>query len=156
MSIPTVAELILAFDLRRQSDIALSENRIYGQNSIETLLPGLILAFPQIKSWQGRNAILFEITRYARTHHDVVGLALSAAHDSAYMVRMQACGIMAYSLDKAAIPTLQELFQHRNAKTREDAAAAIDAIEHNNHHYWIDRDHSGGYWIVNPSDQPAV
>lgn len=37
--------------------------------------------------------------------------------------------------------------------TAEDAAAAIDAIERQNHHLFVDRDHSGRVrWSVNPDD----
>src|SRR5262249_30818133 len=115
---------------------------------LESLIPGLIAAYPKIKNWLGRNAILFWLIRFARTRPEVVELAILGLHDSAYLVRMQACSILAYSLRKECISHLQTLLQHRNQKTRDDAAAAIDAITHQNHHYWIDRKHSGSaFWL---------
>jgi HEAT repeat protein len=107
------------------------------------LLPQLISAFPRIRNAQGRNIILFTMLRHARSEPAVLELAMQAASDPAYLVRMQACGILAYALDRRAIPCLAALLTHRDAKTREDAAAAIAAIEAGNHHLWIDRDGAG-------------
>jgi len=51
------------------------------------------------------------------------------------------------------IPHLKELLKHSDAKTVEDAAAAIDAIKSKNHHYFGERSHSGmSFWTVNPED----
>jgi hypothetical protein len=67
------------------------------------------------------------------------------------MVRKRACSILAYSLRQDAVPHLEHLLCHRDQKTRDDAAAAIDAIKHRNHHYWVDRDQSGRvFWKVGP------
>jgi hypothetical protein len=39
-------------------------------------------------------------------------------------------------------------------RTVEDARAAIDAIARKNHHYFVDRTHSGrSFWVVNPEDE---
>ena len=54
--------------------------------------------------------------------------AILALDDSAYMPRMQATGILAYSLRPDAVEHLERLLKHRDPKTRDDAAAAIDAI----------------------------
>jgi len=68
---------------------------------------------------------------------------------------MHALAIIAYSQRRDLLPALLPLLDHRDKKTQADAAAAIDAIEQQNHHYWMDRDHSGRmFWVVNPSDDP--
>jgi hypothetical protein len=70
------------------------------------------------------------------------------------MVRYRACGLCAYSLRQEALPSLQSLLSHKDGKTVEDAVAAIEAIEQQNHHLFVDRTHSGrSFWIVNESDQ---
>ena len=38
---------------------------------------------------------------------------------------------------------LEALRDHSDARTAEDARAAIDAIRSQNHHYFIDRQHTG-------------
>jgi hypothetical protein len=56
-------------------------------------------------------------------------------------------------LRRDAIPHLQKLLSHEDPKTIEDAKAAIYAIRHQNHHYFMDRRHSGSTrWIVNEED----
>jgi HEAT repeat protein len=153
MALPTVEELVAALDQKRQSDLGEAEGRLFKEHGLEALVPGFIAAFPKIKNSAGRNSILFWIARFTRKRPEIVDLALLALRDPAYMVRMQACGILAYSLRKDCIPHLEELLKHKNQKTRDDAAAAIDAIKHQNHHYWIDSDHTGkAFWTVNPED----
>lgn len=74
--------------------------------------------------------------------------------DRSYMVRYRACGLLAYSLRREALPPLQTLSAHADRRTAEDAAAAIDAIEHRNHDYFADRGHTGrSFWAVNDSDR---
>jgi len=61
--------------------------------------------------------------------------------------------LLAYSLRKDALAKLRPLLQHSDPRTREDARAAIDAIEKRNHHLYVDRDHSGrARWVVNEGD----
>jgi hypothetical protein len=70
-------------------------------------------------------------------------------------VRYRGCCILAYSLRRDAVPALQQLLSHSDTKTADDAMAAIDAIKHRNHHYFVDRDHSGRmFWEVQPGDRP--
>ena len=154
MTGPSTAEIVLALDHKTGGAVDEGASRVFRGNSFGSLLPQLIAAFPQIRNAHGRNMILYTMLRHARTEPSIVDLALHAASDPAYLVRMQACGILAYALDRRAIPTLTALLTHRDAKTREDAAAAIDAIGRGNHHLWVDRDGAGGYWVVNRSDDP--
>jgi hypothetical protein len=155
MELPTVGELVAAYDQKRHTDLGEAQSRLFNQYGLEALIPGLVAAYPKIKNWPGRNAILFRLVRLARKRPDVVELAILGLRDSAYLVRMQACSILAYSLRKECRSHLQALLTHKNQKTRDDAAAAIDAIKHQNHHYWFDRKHSGtAFWTVNPEDAP--
>jgi hypothetical protein len=81
-----------------------------------------------------------------------LGPAVALGHRS-YMVRYRACMVLAYSLRREAISALQSLLQHADARTREDAVRALDAIQHQNHHYFVDTQHSGRtFWVVNETD----
>ena len=61
---------------------------------------------------------------------------------------------LAYALRADALPALEALRQHADARTREDADRAIDAIRNQKHHYFVDRDHSGrSFWVVNEADK---
>ena len=79
----------------------------------------------------------------ARDGEAAFRLGLRALGDRSYMVRYRACMVLAYSLRPAAFPALEALRSHADARTREDAERAIDAFVHRNHHYFVDRDHSG-------------
>jgi HEAT repeat protein len=148
--LPKVDALVAAIDQKSQADSDKGTGGLLREHGLEELVPGFIAAYPKIKNWAGRNSVLFWLIRFARKRPEVVELALTGLRDSAYMVRMQACAILAYALRRDAIPPLEELLSHRNQETRADAAAAIDAIKHKNHHYWVDRDHSGKVrWEVN-------
>ena len=83
-------------------------------------------------------------------------LGLAACGDKATLVRYRACGLLAYSLRADALPTLEAMLRHRDRRTAEDAAAAIDAIRSRNHHYFIDREHTGRiFWQVGDGITPA-
>jgi hypothetical protein len=152
--LPAVDKLVAEFDDQRQAVVDKALGRLWKAHGLEALIPGFVAAYPRIKSWRGRNVILFTLIRLARKCPEVVDLALAGLRDRAYLVRMQACAILVYSLRRDAIPPLEELLRHRNQETRADAAAAIDAIKRRNHNYWVDRDHSGNVgWTVNPEDE---
>jgi hypothetical protein len=122
----------------------------------EQVIPYLLEAYPTIRKWQGRAALVFHSTRFARTNEGAFQLGLIACEDKATVVRYRACGLLAYSLRVEAIPQLKALLKHRDKKTVEDAAAAIDAIKRQNHHYFIDRNHTGQiFWQVKDEDAPV-
>jgi hypothetical protein len=76
-----------------------------------------------------------------------------ADEEAAWSVRYRACGLLAYSLRADALPELEPLLGHRDQRTVEDARAAIDAIRSHNHHFFVDRGHSGrSFWEVNKGD----
>ena len=120
------------------------------------VVPYLLEAYPTTKRWQGRVALVFHSIRYARTSEAAFRLGLLACADKATLVRYRACGLLAYSLRIDAIPHLDALPTHRDTRTVGDAAAAIDAIERQYHHYFVDRNHTGQiFWRVNDEDTPA-
>lgn len=120
----------------------------------DLVVPHLLAAYPTTKKWQGRVALVFHSTRFARKSEDAFQLGVRACNDKSTLVRYRACGLLAYSLRMEAIPHLESLLAHPDSKTAEDAAAAIDSIRSQNHHYFIDRDHTGQmFWRVNDDDK---
>ncbi len=119
------------------------------------VLPDLAAAYPTFKTWQGRAALLYYSTPYARTHDESFRLACAALQDRSRVVRYRACGVLAYSLKAAALQPLQPLLTHADRNTVEDAKAAMDAITNGNHHRFMDRSHSGrSFWEVQKGDVP--
>lgn len=152
MALPTADEIVAALD--RKTDLGPAVSDLSWEHGLEALVPGFVAAYSHIRNAAGRNAVLFWLVRFARQYPEVVELAKVALSDPAYMPRMQACSILAYSLRRDAIPHLRPLLEHRNQKTRNDAKAAIDAIECQNHHYWFDRNHSGTFFWKVSSGRP--
>jgi hypothetical protein len=119
--------------------------------------PYFLESFPLFRKWQGRVALVFHATSYARESKEAFRLGLLAIQDRSTAVRYRGCGLLAYSLDKGAIEHLSPLLAHKDGRTVEDAAAAIHAIENRNHHFFVDRAHSGSvFWQVNESDSPHI
>lgn len=117
------------------------------------VVPYLAEAYPQFKKWQGRAALVFHATRYARVSESAFQLGIAALKDKATLVRYRACGLLAYSLNRDAIPFLEITASEVDAKTAGDAKAALLAIRHSNHHLFIDRSRTGqSFWVVNESD----
>ena len=117
------------------------------------VVPFLAEAYPKFRKWQGRVALVFHSIRYARSSDTAFQLGLSALQDRATLVRCRACALLAYSLRRDAIPHLEELLSYQDDKTVAKARAAIDAIKHQNHHFFLDRNHSGRvFWEVNEGD----
>ena len=115
----------------------------------EAVAPFLAEAFPGMKKWQGRVALVFHAVKFARTSEAAFRLGVLACQDRATRVRYRACGLLAYSQKREALPHLQALLRHEDPEAVEDARAAIDAIVRENHHYFIDRTHSGRlFWEV--------
>jgi hypothetical protein len=120
------------------------------------VVPYLAEAYGSFKKWQGRVSAVFHSIRYARVSEDAFRLGVGALSDKSTHVRHRACGLLAYSLRTDAIPHLEPLLRHADARTAADAKAAIDAIRRRNHHYFVDRDHSGrSRWQVNEGDVPG-
>lgn len=125
------------------------------RHAFETLVPRLIDAYPLVGRAFGRHILLRSLVCLARDRRDVVELAKQALADRSLLVRSEACAILAYSLSEHALPALEALRLHRDSKTRDEAAAAIDAIQRRNHHLFIDRGHTGtSFWVVRAGDVP--
>jgi hypothetical protein len=129
--LPTVDELVSGLDQKQESEVGHAQNRLFLPYGIEVLIPRLIEAFARIKSWRGRNVILFELIQFARKRPEVLQLALTGLKDAAFLVRMQSCIMLAYSQRDDMIPHLEQALSHKDKKTREYAAAAIDHIKNN-------------------------
>jgi hypothetical protein len=115
----------------------------------------LIEYFGRARKWQTRAAILHHLVGRARQDERVRELGRKALNDRSRVVRYRACAIAAYALRPDAVPALQALFNHPDRQTAEDARAACDAIAHQNHHYYVDRHHTGQmFWAV--GEQEAV
>jgi hypothetical protein len=121
-----------------------------------TVVPCLVEAYRTFKKAKGRVSLVFHATRHARTSEEAFRLGVEALSDKATLVRYRACGLVAYSQRPEALSHLKVLLAHPDARTVEDAKAAIDAISSRNHHYFVDRGHSGrSFWQVNEGDVSA-
>ena len=119
------------------------------------VVPYLAEAFPRAKRWQARTALVFHAIKHARASDAAFRLGLLALQDKSYMVRYRACMVLAYALNPDAVPALRLAAAHPDSRTAEDARAALEAIEHGNHHLFVDRTRSGrSFWEVNPGDVP--
>jgi hypothetical protein len=150
-----IQRLVAALDTRKTSDeeAAWSKLKSYGSN----VVPYLAAFYPRAKTWQGRASLVFHSTRYARESDSAFQLGLAALTDRSTVVRYRACGLCAYSLRTDALLALRALLGHKDSRTVQDASAAIDSIEQQNHHLFVDRTHSGrSFWIVNESDRQQV
>lgn len=107
------------------------------------VVPHLSSAYAGFRTWQGRASLVYHCLPYARTNDIAFRLGLAAATDRAKVVRYRAISLLAYAQRPEALPLLKTLLAHPSEETVADAAAAIDAIESRNHHYFHDRDHSG-------------
>ena len=118
-----------------------------------TVVPYLLEAYRTFRKSKGRVSLVFHAIRHARTSEEAFRLGIEALSDKATLVRYRACGLVAYSQRPEAIPHLKALLTHADARTVEDARAAIDAISSRNHHYFVDRGHSGrSFWQVTEGD----
>jgi len=107
-------------------------------------LPSLLLGrFRRARKAEERASCVYHATRYARTSADAVQLGREALNDRAHAVRYRACLLLAYSQEQGVLADLRAALLAAPASSREDITAAIDAIESRNHHYFVDRDHSG-------------
>jgi hypothetical protein len=107
--------------------------------------PRLLLdRYKSSKNWKARSSCVYHAIRYAKNNNDAFQIGLAAINDRSKIVRYRAFMLLAYSLNKKALADLQKVLDTSNDETTKgDALAAIDAIRNQNHHYFVDRDHSG-------------
>lgn len=117
------------------------------------VVPYLRAGYKRMTKANGRLSCVFHSIRFGRISEEAFLLGVEALSDRATLVRYRACGLLAYSLRKDAIPHLKLLLFHSDTKTVEDAKAAIESIKKSNHHLFVDRNHTGrSFWTVNPED----
>ena len=143
MKFPGAQEIAENYGLATSSQVGQFEQRLFHKYGEETLIPTLVAAFPLVRRASGRVAILARLLRYSRSHPQVASLAIEALADRGYKVREHACSLLAYSLRPDVLPALATTSIHKDSRTRVDALAAADTISHQNHNYYVDRDHSG-------------
>jgi hypothetical protein len=119
-------------------------------------LPFLREAFPETRRMEARISMVYEATFFARVSEDAFQLGVLGCRDRSKHVRDRACGVLGYSLRKDALPVLRPLLRANDDVTRKSAEAAIDAVKHQNHHLYWDRDRPRGrtFWTVNRGDDP--
>ncbi len=101
-------------------------------------------AYLLARKWQTRASCIYYSFRYARTDPAALELGIKALNDRSWPVRYRACMLLAIAQDKAALSHLRNLLETTTtARTKEDALAAINAIEQENVHLFVDRDNSG-------------
>jgi hypothetical protein len=121
-------------------------------------LPFLREAFPDTRRMEARISMVYEATFFARVSEDAFQLGLLGCRDRSKYVRDRACGVLAYSLRKDALPVLRPLLRADDDMTRVAAEGAVDAIKHQNHHLFWDQDGPRGQtsWVVNRGDAPEL
>jgi len=153
MSLPGIDEVISTYNQSRSSDIGHAEQVLSQRHGLEPLLPVLIEAYPHIRRGEGRAAILSWLTCYARSRPPSC-LGSSSAGGSRLPRARARLFILAYSLRADVLPRLALMQAHPDARTPADVAAAMDAISCGNHHFFVDRGHTGStFWEVS-CDQP--
>lgn len=107
-------------------------------------LPILLLhRFLVAKKWGHRASLVYHAVRFAKQSQEAVDLGLIAVKDKSKVVRYRGCMLLACSLRKDIVPKLCQLAGEAPEDTKADILAAIDAIEHDNQNYFIDREHTG-------------
>lgn len=121
------------------------------------LMPEFKSAYPRFKKSDGRIALVFYTTSFARVSEDAFDLGTSALKDRSKLVRDRACGLLAYSLRADAVGPLTETVNDPDLSVRQAAEAELIAIRAKNHHLFVDRTRSGkSFWVVNPEDKPQA
>jgi hypothetical protein len=142
-----IRALVLRLDTTSARDGEEAWARLRGLGA--TVVPYLLEAYRSFRQAKGRVSLVFHSIGHARTSEEAFRLGIEALSDKATLVRYRACGLLAYSQRADAIPHLKALLTHSDARTVEDARAAIDAISSRNHHYFVDRGHTGrSFWQV--------
>ncbi len=117
-------------------------NAIKELSKLGDKFPELLLQkYRKSTKWGERSSCVYHSIKYAKEHSSSFQLGIEATKDKSKHVRYRACMLLAVAQKQEAITYLERL--QNNADSASDALAAIDAIKHENHNYFIDRDHSG-------------
>ena len=139
MKTPAAEAIAAGYDQAPESASAAYAQSLWRSSEPCDLIPALVAAFPHIRRAWGRARILLSLIPYARVSPNAVGLAMRALTDRSYTVRHEACAVLAYSLDPAAIPALQAAAVASSERSSADMQAAVQAIIDRNHHLYVDR-----------------
>lgn len=132
-------------------DEAWAALRRYGDD----VAPYLAAEYDHANGAQARAHLIHHSIPFARRRGEAFRLGLHGLEDRAKSVRHEACALLAYAQRAEAMPALERLLEHKDADTRDDAVAALVALETGNHHYFRDRDRTDTiFWVVNPEDDP--
>ncbi len=102
----------------------------------------LLERFRTARKWAVRSSYVYHAVRYAKESQDAVELGKAAIKDKSKVVRYRGCMLLAYSLRSDILPELHRMAAEVPGDSCDDVLAVIDAIENQNHHYFVDRDHS--------------
>ena len=137
-------------DLDTARGVALDERRQdlipFGREICAHLAWGMA----RLKRQEARVALLYTAVKFARVEPEAVTAAIAALDARGAQVRRIACALLAFSLERSALPALRAraVIERRN-DIGADIATAISAIETGDHHRWVDRSGSGrSFWNV--------
>lgn len=134
-------------ELLRQLDGSGSEAERRAINQLRatrTPLPRLLLLkFRNSPKWRVRTACVYYCLAYAKTCDDAVTLGREAIADRSKVVRYRGCMLLALSQRRDVLSDLNQRLVGSTGSDTENIRAAIDAIEHQNHNYFVDPDHTG-------------
>jgi hypothetical protein len=107
--------------------------------------PHLLLErFRVSRAWKARSSCVYHAIRYARHDADAIAIGKEAITDKSKVVRYRGCMLLAYSQKKELLPILKHALEGTNDPVgKADLLAAVGAIEHENHNFFVDRKHSG-------------
>ena len=139
MTSPDDTQSMLAFLDGSGSEVERSAIALLRQRSD---LPQLLLGkYKLSRRWGARAACVYYSLPYARESSFALELGVTALGDKSKVVRYRATMLLAFAQSPEALGPLRALIDR--GLSVEDARAAMDAIKSKNHHYFVDREHSG-------------
>lgn len=134
-----IVSLILSLDTGKDLEAVREKLVDHGEHALQSMIECL----PRLRTWRARDMIIQTAIKFARTSKGSKELGFMGLTDKSKKVRQTACSFAAFSLDDEYLPTLRTLRSATDREVAADAVAAIDAIQHQNHHLFMDRQHSG-------------
>src|SRR5918999_5138091 len=90
-------------------------------------MPLFLEAFPRMRRMEARTSMLYEATFFARVSEAAFRLGVLGCRDRSKYVRDRACGVLAYSLRRDALPALRPLLRDPDPLVRQGAEGAVHA-----------------------------
>jgi hypothetical protein len=149
MKLPAAEAVATGYDQTPESLSAAYAHSLWSSIEPRQLIPALAEALPLMRRAWGRAQVLSSLVPYARLSREAVDLAILALADRSYLVRQEACAVLAYSLDPSALKPLEAAAASADPRTLQDAQAAISAIRGRDHNLYADRAGNGNtFWQV--------